>query len=122
MLELPTLTHLRVFILAKLGDDGPVSGRQLQQALQDIGNSPSRQAFYEMMGKLADSGLVAAESRQEDVHGYKVRLTFYSLTEEGRCLCEQFFEYYSHTIGMLDRARPKKRTRRAKVSAGVQNG
>ena len=62
---------------------GSVPGREVREALQGFGVRKSGPAFYQLMARLEDAGLVEGTYHQEVVEGQIIRERHYRLTAAG---------------------------------------
>lgn len=80
--RIPDITHLQFLVLGMLrGGDRP--GRLLRRALARHGVERTGPAFYQMMARLEDAGLVAGEYEQKVVDGQIIKERRYALTSRG---------------------------------------
>src|SRR6185295_5881722 len=80
--RLPDVTHLQFLILEALVDDEQ-AGRQLRALLVAHGVRSSGPAFYQMMGRLEDAGMVDGRYEQRLVDGQNLKERRYRLTKRG---------------------------------------
>lgn len=67
------------------------SGRDLKSHLAQQGHNKSGPAFYQMMARLEDRGLVQSESFEEWLEGYKVKRKKYVITPDGVSALDLYF-------------------------------
>jgi DNA-binding PadR family transcriptional regulator len=79
---IPPLSHLQ-FLVAGILRGGSVPGRVVRTRLRDFGVRKSGPAFYQLMARLEDSGLVEGTYHQEIVEGQIIRERHYTLTADG---------------------------------------
>ncbi len=97
MSNLPEITHLQFLVLEALqAADQP--GRALRALLVAHGVRSSGPAFYQMMSRLEDAGLVDGEYTQRVVAGQNLKERQYRLTRAGARAVEATRSFY------LDRA------------------
>ena len=92
-MPLPEITHLQFLVLASLLD-GEQSGRFLRLKLDEIGERKSGPAFYQMMARLEDAGLVRGRYEQKIVEGQIIKERRYRVTAAGHAACNQVYEFY----------------------------
>ncbi len=78
----PPLPHLQFAVLGVLGA-GELPGREIRSELADLGVDKSGPAFYRLMARLEESGLVEGWYEQEVVSGQMLRERRYRATAEG---------------------------------------
>jgi len=101
---LPPVTHLQVLVLEAV-TDAEQCGRELRDRLAAHGIQNSTPAFYQMMGRLEESGLVEGWYQQELVAGQNVKQRRYHVTRKGlRALAETRAFYRSRPF-MVDAKR-----------------
>lgn len=82
MSEIPTLTHLQ-FLVAGILRGRSLPGRMVREELEARGVRRGGPAFYQMMARMEDVGLVTGTYNQEIVEGQIIRERHYALTAEG---------------------------------------
>src|SRR3954451_8610572 len=92
-MPLPDITHLQFLVLASLLD-GEQSGRFLRLKLDENGERKSGPAFYQMMARLEDAGLVRGHYDQKIVEGQIIKERHYCITAAGVAACRRAFEFY----------------------------
>lgn len=80
--RLPRLTHLQ-FLLIEALTDGERAGRDLRTLLAAFGVRNSGPAFYQMMGRLEEAGLVEGWYDRKLVDGQPIKERRYRLTKAG---------------------------------------
>jgi DNA-binding PadR family transcriptional regulator len=86
--SLPAVTHLQVLVLDAV-NEGEQAGRELRDRLAAHGVRNSAPAFYQMMGRLEETGLVEGWYEQKLVEGQNVKERRYRITRRGeRALAE----------------------------------
>jgi len=91
--ELPKLTHLQ-FVVVSLLLDGERSGRQMRSALADEGLDKSGPAFYQMMARMEETGLIEGWYGQAQIGDQDVTERRYRLTDKGRKLWDSTLRFY----------------------------
>jgi DNA-binding PadR family transcriptional regulator len=91
--RLPDITHLQFLVLGLLlGAES--SGRQLRQELSRLGVRRTMPAFYQMMARLEDGGLVEGWYDQKIVSGQIIKERRYKLTASGSKAWTATREFY----------------------------
>jgi DNA-binding PadR family transcriptional regulator len=93
IVPLPGITHLQFLVMASLFD-GEQSGRFLRQKLEEDGERKSGPAFYQMMARLEDAGLVRGRYDQKIVEGQIIKERRYCITATGTTACRRAYEFY----------------------------
>jgi DNA-binding PadR family transcriptional regulator len=92
-MRLPELTHLQFFILSSLGL-GSKSGATVRRELARQGHRKSGPAFYQLMARLEDAGVISGSYKSHVVDGYRVKERWYGLTGAGARACNATLEFY----------------------------
>ena len=101
MSQPPRLTHLQFVILGILLR-GRRPGREIREELRRFGVARSGPAFYQLMGRLEEAGLVEGSYQQQIVEGQIIRERTYELQAVGRQAwnqCRRFNEQVIATFG-----------------------
>jgi DNA-binding PadR family transcriptional regulator len=93
----PAITHLQFLVLGLLRG-GERRGRFIRRALERHGVRRSAPAFYQMMARLEDAGLVTGEYEQKIVTGQIIKERRYALTERGDASWSSTRAFYSDAI------------------------
>src|SRR4029078_9153999 len=80
--RIPEITHLQFLVLGMLRG-GERTGRLVRRTPKRHGIARSGPAFYQMMARLEDAGLVAGQYDQKIVDGQIIKEARYSLTASG---------------------------------------
>jgi DNA-binding PadR family transcriptional regulator len=80
--KLPAITHLQFLVLEALSVDEQL-GRELRSLLSSVGVRNSGPAFYQMMARLEESGLVEGWYEQKVLAGQTLKERRYRLTRNG---------------------------------------
>ncbi len=80
--SLPRVTHLQYLVLEALAEDER-AGRDLRTLLTDHGVKSSGPAFYQMMSRLEEAGLVEGRYDSKVVDGQHLKERRYRLTRSG---------------------------------------
>jgi DNA-binding PadR family transcriptional regulator len=94
---LPDITHLQFLILGSLRAD-EMAGRGLRALLRQRGARRSGPAFYQMMGRLEDAGLVEGRYDQRQVDGHAVKERRYRITAAGEAAWRSTRDFYLEAI------------------------
>src|SRR5262245_13852556 len=104
--RIPEITHLQFLVLGMLrGGDRP--GRLIRRALKRHGIDRTGPAFYQMMARLEDAGLVSGEYDQKIVDGQIIKERRYTLTPRGDAAWTGTRAFYSDAIEAYGAARPR---------------
>ncbi len=98
--QLPTLTHLQFLVIGLLLESVS-SGRSLRARLKENGARKSGPAFYQLMARLEDSGLVEGRYVKQSVSGQTVRERHYDVTTPGRTAWRASQEFYAHIAAQV---------------------
>jgi DNA-binding PadR family transcriptional regulator len=81
-MPIPQITLLQWLVLEIIGGcERP--GRHIREVLSSRGHRKSLPAFYQMMARLEDAGLITAQSARVEVSGHAVTERQYKLTGKG---------------------------------------
>lgn len=97
-MPLPTITHLQFLVLSALLE-GELSGRQLRDALKKQGAKKTLAAFYQLMARLEDAGLVTSRSETGRVEGVTITTRYYTITASGERAEQACIEFYAAEAG-----------------------
>lgn len=87
------ISHLQFTAISLIGS-GRIAGKELRQKLMDKGIDRSYPAFYQLMARLEDAGLVAGVYDQKKVNGKTVRFRKYSVTRHGANAYNNMLKHY----------------------------
>jgi DNA-binding PadR family transcriptional regulator len=104
--RIPEITHLQFLVLGMLRG-GERLGRVVRRTLKRHGIDRSGPAFYQMMARLEDAGLVAGEYDQKIVDGQIIKERRYTLTPRGEAAWTATRAFYSDAIEAYGAARPR---------------
>lgn len=96
-MQLPEITHLQFVVLGTLLD-GPQTGRDVRARLQEFGVRKSGPAFYQLMARLEDGGLVQGQYEQEVVDGQRIKQRRYKVRAAGRRAWQASRDFYVTSI------------------------
>jgi hypothetical protein len=104
--RIPAITHLQFLVLGMLrGGERP--GRLVRRGLAQHGIRRTAPAFYQMMARLEDAGLVAGAYDQKIVDGQIIKERRYSLTRAGETAWASTRAFYDEAIDAYGAARPR---------------
>ena len=92
--SIPGITHLQFLVLGSLRG-GARHGRVVRRVIERYGAAQTAPAFYQMMARLEDAGLVAGEYDQKIVGGQIIKERRYTLTEQGERAWSDTRRFYS---------------------------
>jgi DNA-binding PadR family transcriptional regulator len=93
-MSLPELTHLQFLVLDVVQHD-PHSGRFIRDRLAEEGEKKSGPAFYQLMSRLEDSGLVSGWYESFVVDGQTIKERRYEITRKGIRARERVRAFYA---------------------------
>ena len=93
-MKIPDLSHLQMLVLECLGTQKH-SGRELRQRLAKSGSKKSGPAFYQLMARLEEAGLVEGEYSQKIVEKQIIKERWYRITGEGARAARRTLNFYS---------------------------
>jgi DNA-binding PadR family transcriptional regulator len=96
-MKIPELSHLQTLVLECLGPRKR-PGRELRQLLAQTGVKKSGPAFYQLMARLEESGLVEGEYSQKIVEGQIIKERSYRVTGEGARAARRTLDFYSRLL------------------------
>ena len=95
--NLNPLPHLQFAVLGVLGA-GDLPGREVRAQLDRLGVEKSGPAFYRLMARLEESGLVEGWYEHEVVEGQILRERLYRATAEGRTARDRTADFHRSVI------------------------
>ena len=101
---LPDLTHLQFAIVDVLGPREK-SGRELRQGLQKLRIRKSGPAFYQLMARLEEAGVVKGRYDQKIVEGQIIKERRYKLTGKGVRAWQRSRDFYLEASALAAGAR-----------------
>ena len=104
--RIPDITHLQFLVLGVLRG-GSRTGHGVRKALARHNVRRSGPAFYQMMARLEDAGLVGGEYDQKIVDGQIIKERRYSLTPRGEAAWTSTRAFYDDAIGVYGAAKPR---------------
>src|SRR4051794_27224023 len=98
-MPLPELTHLQFLVLSILLD-AERSGRYVREQLAEQGVRKTLAAFYQLMSRLEEAGLVEGRYVQEVIDGIPVKERHYRITGEGIGAWKRTRDFYLARAGL----------------------
>jgi DNA-binding PadR family transcriptional regulator len=92
---LPEITHLQVLVLEAIRE-AEQAGRDVRDRLAAQGVRSSAPAFYQMMGRLEEAGLVDGCYAQQLINGQNVKERRYRITRRGERALAHTLAFYRH--------------------------
>jgi DNA-binding PadR family transcriptional regulator len=99
--RIPDITHLQFLVLGMLRGS-PRLGREVRRALARHGVRRTGPAFYQLMARLEDAGLVGGEYDQKVVDGQIIKERRYTLTPPGAAAWSATRDFYLSKIAAFD--------------------
>ena len=96
--KLPPITHLQFLVLEALSVDEQ-AGRELRALLSSVGVRNSGPAFYQMMARLEEAGLVDGGVRAKILAGQTLKERRYRLTRAGLRAVSDTRAFYLERLG-----------------------
>jgi DNA-binding PadR family transcriptional regulator len=94
LMPVPEITHLQFLVLEIIGAlERP--GRYIREQLQKEGARKSLPAFYQMMARLEDAGLIKGSTHAISVEGQPATERRYKITGSGLKALQQVKGFYS---------------------------
>lgn len=97
-MPIPDITHLQFLLLAAL-TGGERTGRELRELLGNEGHKNSGPAFYQLMARMEDGGLVKGRSTQKIVDGQIIKERVYEIAGAGITAYESALQFYETLAG-----------------------
>lgn len=98
---MPRLSHLQ-FLVVGIVRGRTLAGREIRKGLRAFNVRKSGPAFYQLMARLEDAGLVEGSYHQEIVEGQIIRERHYSTTGAGSRAWEVSRDFYAKAIENFD--------------------
>lgn len=102
-MNVPRLTHLQ-FLVVGIVRSRELAGREIREQLREYGVRKAGPAFYQLMSRLEDSGLVQGSYHQQIVEGQIIRERHYTITADGLDAWSKTRDFYSKAIADFDGA------------------
>ncbi|HXV86528.1 MAG TPA: helix-turn-helix transcriptional regulator [Gemmatimonadales bacterium] len=99
-MRLPGLSHLQFLVIGVL-KTGPHLGREVRAQLRSLGVRKSGPAFYQLMSRLEEAGLIRGDYQQEIVEGQIIRERHYTVTATGVRAWTASRDFYFRAIEQL---------------------
>jgi DNA-binding PadR family transcriptional regulator len=99
--RIPAITHLQFLVLGMLRVESRL-GREVRRDLARHGARRSGPAFYQMMARLEDAGLVTGEYDQKVVRGQIIKERRYTLTSAGASAWRSTRDFYLSKIAAFE--------------------
>lgn len=101
--NLPQVTHLQFLVLdVLLRQSEGTSATTLRTELKQHGQGREGPKFYQMMRRLAQTGMIESWSEHFDVGGGEVERTFYRATDIGRMAWRLTVEFYAVRVRAME--------------------
>jgi DNA-binding PadR family transcriptional regulator len=97
MSGIPRLSHLQ-FLVVGLLRGRTLPGREIRDQLKLFGVRKSGPAFYQLMSRLEDAGLVEGNYHQEIIDGQIIRERHYTITADATRAWEGSRDFYLDAI------------------------
>ena len=101
MSGVPRLSHLQ-FLVVGLLRHKTFPGREIRESLKGFGIRKSGPAFYQLMSRLEDAGLVVGNYHQEIIDGQLIRERHYTITADGTRVWKGSRDFYVDAIRNLE--------------------
>src|SRR5687768_11792912 len=98
--HVPAITHLQFLVLNMLRQ-GPRLGRHVRRGLAQHGVRRSAPAFYQMMARLEDAGLVDGGYDQKVIDSQIIKERRYTITRAGEARWKATRDFYVDSIPEL---------------------
>ena len=95
MSQVPSLTHLQFLVLSSLRG-GPATGREVRARLEEFSVRKSSPAFYQLMARMEDAGVVKGWYEQQIVDSQIIRERHYEITARGHSAWDISSAFYRH--------------------------
>jgi DNA-binding PadR family transcriptional regulator len=102
IIKLPQLSHAQFVVVGSLMD-GPVAGRDVRTELAGYGVRHSGPAFYQLMARMEDAGLIEGWYVQDVVDGQIIRERHYRILAAGRRAWRDTRRFYARAGGLVTR-------------------
>ena len=104
-MSLPGLTHLQFLVVSQLLG-GEMAGRGLRSQLSERGVRKSGPAFYQLMSRMEEAGLVTGWYQQQIVDSQIIRERHYKLRAAGRKAWQRSRDFYADVADSLGGGEP----------------
>lgn len=96
--KIPRLSHLQFLVLGALRS-GPLAGREIRERMETHGVRTRGPAFYQLMARMEDAGMVSGSYSQEVIQGQIIRERHYRITDGGAAAWSECSRFYLDVIG-----------------------
>ena len=104
LMQLPKLSHLQFLVLGQILG-ASASGIEIRRGLAEFGAKKSGPAFYQLMARLEDAGLVEGWYEQQIIDGQIIRERHYKIKGPGSRAWQESGDFYEKSIAALQGAR-----------------
>ena len=95
-MPIPEITHLQFLVLRTIAGR-PMPGRELREKLGVEVAKKSLPAFYQMMSRLEDAGLVRGSYETKVINGQRIQERWYQVTALGTKAANDAIDFYTST-------------------------
>ena len=100
-MQLPRISHLQFLVLGQiLGSSA--TGMEIRRRLAEFGAKKSGPAFYQLMARLEDGGLVEGWYEQQIVDGQIIRERHYKIKRAGSQAWQRSRDFYKKSIAVSE--------------------
>ena len=92
-MKIPKTTNLQSYVLGALCSESEITGKELRGKLTSAGCRKSSPAFYQLMSRLEEAGLVTGRYRSVEINGNKVRERVYKISSDGQRAAKQAADF-----------------------------
>ena len=103
-MRIPDLSHLQFLVLAQVLAEER-TGRQIRAGLKPYRVRQSGPAFYQMMARMENAGLVEGWYTQDVIDGQIIKERVYAITEKGERAWQTTRDFYADTIRAAEQTR-----------------
>ena len=103
LMQLPRLSHLQFLVLGQILG-APTSGIEIRKRLAEFGAKKSGPAFYQLMARLEDGGLVEGWYEQQIIDAQIIRERHYKITRSGSQGWQGSRDFYQKSIAASEGA------------------
>lgn len=96
---LPQITHLQAFVI-QLVASSEHSGRFIRSRLKEIGETKSEAAFYQLMARMEQAGLISGNYAVSVVNGQTIKERRYHATIQGMTELLAAERFYNQARGL----------------------
>jgi DNA-binding PadR family transcriptional regulator len=97
MKRLPKLSHLQALVLAISSEGGEQWGKEFREKLAVRGCRMSGPAFYQLMARMEEAGLVRGSYETKIIKGQTLKQRRYRPTGEGQKALRNVLDFYAET-------------------------